>query len=177
MHRVLRRCFTAALLRGRHCSSATNHHHYQRQSNGGAVIPLTSQHPSLLQLCKAGRLDQALHLLLQIPDPLPPHHDHFCIAFLRSCQNEKDLLHTTLLLTHLSQRTKYELSGKLGDYFVITLVKCGGIQEALRLFLRLSSRSVYSWTAVISGFTHFGYGRNVVSLSASLAQLVCDPIQ
>lgn len=59
---------------------------------------------------------------------------------------------------------QYELSGKLGDYFVITLVKCGGIQEALQLFLRLSSRSVYSWTALISAFTHFGDGRKAIGM-------------
>eukprot|EP00250_Pteridium_aquilinum_P031215 c43251_g1_i1 orf=3-521(-) len=115
------------------------------------------------KLCQDGQLDKALHVfsLLEKLGTSPPGKDY--ISFLKACHRRKALDHVKQVLEHLIHH-RSKLAGALGDYLVITLVKCGGLEDALHIFHGFSQRSVYAWTAVISGFTDSGQGQDALTL-------------
>ena len=82
-----------------------------------------------------------------------------CLACLKVCIKKRNSLqakriHSFLIL----DKHTILLNGIVADYLVLALAKCGFIDEAHELSIALPSRSVFSWTAIISGYAECGRG-------------------
>ncbi|MCO5548062.1 hypothetical protein L7F22_001519 [Adiantum nelumboides] len=108
-----------------------------------------------------GKTLQGFAHLEQTGCVLPDHH---YLSLLKDCHTRKDLFFSKKVYEHLKRHKGEQLAGVLGDYLVISMVKCGGLEDALLVFNSLSQRNVYSWTALISGFTESGQGQEAVKL-------------
>lgn len=99
-------------------------------------------------LCMQGHLDEAINLLVDTERALS---DDVYLSLLKACNKSKTLSHVKRVHAHLIQFDT-DFSSLLGDYLVMTLAKCGAIDEAWQIFGTFSHRTVYSWTALISAF-------------------------
>lgn len=98
--------------------------------------------------CRQGELGRAVDVLVRLDTP-PLVDTYACL--LRACTGKKSLAQTKRVHAHLAQNG-LECTRFLGEYLVGTLVKCGGLADALHVFTRLQQRTVFSWTAMISGY-------------------------
>ncbi|KAH7300994.1 hypothetical protein KP509_23G007100 [Ceratopteris richardii] len=63
----------------------------------------------------------------------------------------------------------------LGDDLVIALAKCGALHDAHELLCGISHRTVYCWTAVISGYAEIGRGQDALSLYSDMQTDSIEP--
>ncbi|MCO5595892.1 hypothetical protein L7F22_049943 [Adiantum nelumboides] len=118
-----------------------------------------------------GDLYQALQLLSSA-DPLLSQGMY--LSLFKACNRSKSLALAKLIFNHVSSR-RLPLSGLFGDSLVVTLAKCGALEEARELFFSLSSRTVYSWTAMISGYTNCGKSNEALLLYTSMLEEGVEP--
>lgn len=148
----------------------------QAQSDRGHLKCVASLRPvrELLRLCEQGHLDEAVTALfcmdrLGITPPVTLYS-----SVLRACARRKALIQSRAvhasLATHGLETTRF-----LGEFMVSTLVKCGGFEDALQLFHRLPYRTVFSWTAVISGYSAIGQGREALRVYYCMQTEGLDP--
>ncbi|KAI5062547.1 hypothetical protein GOP47_0023086 [Adiantum capillus-veneris] len=120
--------------------------------------------PALLRMfhmfCELGQVDMALHVLLDMPHS-PTENMYY--SLLKACNQVEALAHAKLVRVHMS-RDPLATDGFLGEYLVITLAKCGDVVDALSVFHSLSDRTVFSWTAIISGFAECGKNNEALSM-------------
>lgn len=111
-------------------------------------MPSTAIHrQELIQsLCDEGHVDKAIDVLSEVEGPLS---DTVYLSLLKACNKSKSLSHVKGVHFHLA-RHKAKPSNLVGDYLVMTLAKCGALDEAHQIFNTLGRRTVYSWTALIS---------------------------
>lgn len=103
-------------------------------------------------LCKEGKLKSAINAMLRMDQQgIRPSVDMYR-SVLSACSSRKALAQAQLVREHLG-RVGFELTEYLGECLVDTLVKCGGIQEAVDVFQRLPNKTVASWRTVISGYS------------------------
>lgn len=76
-------------------------------------------------------------------------------CLLKACAERKALVQVKQVEGHLA-KNGLQFVGSLGEHMVCTLVNCGDLEHAIELFLRLPRRTVFSWTAMISGYTASG---------------------
>lgn len=114
------------------------------------VLPEVPYHRQeiIQSLCEQGHLDRAMNVLLDMESA--PSDDVY-LSLLKACNKSKALSHVKCVHLHLTQHDT-NFSSLLGDYLVMTLAKCGAIDEAFQIFSTLNRRTVYSWTALISAF-------------------------
>ncbi|KAH7316071.1 hypothetical protein KP509_21G077300 [Ceratopteris richardii] len=70
---------------------------------------------------------------------------------------------------------KADLSGIVGDYLVVTLAKCGGLELARSISALLPQRTVFSWTALISAYTDAGRSHEALSMYQSMLEEGIEP--
>eukprot|EP00250_Pteridium_aquilinum_P017103 c23452_g7_i1 orf=3-1220(-) len=106
-------------------------------------------------LCKNGDLDKALDVLSLIDalGSVPPAQTY--MSLLRACIRGKATSHARHVHAHLLEH-KVDLCGLVGDYLAMTLAKCGCLEDAHMVFDSLPSRTVFSWTAMISACVECG---------------------
>lgn len=117
----------------------------------------------LQSLCRRGKLDKAFDVmvLLEQQDDAPAVSIYR--SLLEECAKRKSLPLAKRIGAHLVNRGL--LSNRaLAEHTVRTFVKCGDLEYALKLFWRLPERTVFSWTAVISGFAISSKGKEVLVL-------------
>ena len=85
------------------------------------------------------------------------------ISLLKLCTTRKALSHVNKVHSHLV-RHDVRVSGFLGDYLVMSLAKCGGIDDAGQLFALLPSHTVFSWTALISAKVGCDCGKEALEM-------------
>lgn len=125
----------------------------ERRTAELATSVWSSRPSNLLQrLCKKGLLDEALDFLHR-KCTVPPVHVY--ASLFRLCARKRALDHAKQVHLHLTEHG-LENTQYLGESVVKTLVKCGGLDDALQAFCRLSKRTACSWTALISGYTAAG---------------------
>lgn len=101
-------------------------------------------------------LDAALELLLT--DQLRTAPLNVYRVFLKACAEKKVLARTRKLQLHLT-RLDLAFTRFLGEHLVSTLVKCGGLEEAVEVFNNLTHRGCLSWNAIVSGYAAAGQGK------------------
>ncbi|KAH7426213.1 hypothetical protein KP509_11G090500 [Ceratopteris richardii] len=91
------------------------------------------------------------------------------MLLLRTCNQNKFLQGSRQICTHALQH-KPKFPEFLGNYLVISLAKCGAIEEACSIFQALPSRTVYSWTAIISAHAFGGYAKKALDMQKSMVE-------
>ncbi|KNA08736.1 hypothetical protein SOVF_160020 [Spinacia oleracea] len=101
-------------------------------------------------LSRNGQIQEAVHLLCQIPNNAGQIGPEFYVELLQGCANETELF--------LSQQI-HGLIIKKGDVFarneyiqtrlVVCYAKCDELECTYRMFSRLVVKNIFSWTAII----------------------------
>ncbi|KAI5060620.1 hypothetical protein GOP47_0025040, partial [Adiantum capillus-veneris] len=141
--------------------------------------PLSSQH--LQNLSDGLSLDKALDDLLgpSCSSPKPPYthtplHESFYIPLLKACLKLKALPQAQRINAHLCHSIP-SLSTFLGENLLLTLARCGAISDALALFESLSQRTVFSWTAIISGLSDYGHAYDALRMHECMLEDGLEP--
>lgn len=116
---------------------------------------------AIRRLCDEGQLDRALDILKGMDQQGTTPHADVYRSLLKVCARRNALGHAQFVHAHLT-KNRLELTGYLGESVVITLVKCGALEDAVKLFRTVKQRSVFAWTAIISGLTLAGKGQDAL---------------
>eukprot|EP00250_Pteridium_aquilinum_P020487 c24834_g10_i1 orf=1-672(-) len=137
--------FQAFQMRNLHCLG------YQKQQNDNPSHAILGF--SLDTLCREGRLDIAMDMLScrELSGIATPCH--VFLPLMKACMKRRALAHAKRIHTYLALHHPLELTGSLGEHLVLTLARCGGLDDACDVFHKLLRRTVLSWTAIISGYT------------------------
>ncbi|MCO5575585.1 hypothetical protein L7F22_029387 [Adiantum nelumboides] len=111
-------------------------------------------------LCKEGRLDKAIIVLFHMKTS-PATNTY--ISLLKACNKSRDSYQAKQVHVHLVKHIQH-FSGYLGDYLVMTLARCGAIQDALETSRTLPHCTIFSWTAMLSAYAERGQGREALEL-------------
>eukprot|EP00250_Pteridium_aquilinum_P021973 c25273_g3_i1 orf=28-3111(+) len=114
----------------------------------------------VLQLCEDGQLDRALDVLFAM-GTVPSSSTY--LALLKRCIKNKAPCQAKQIHTHLV-RFNLQVAGLLGDYLVMTLAKCGAIEDAIQISNTLPHRTIFSWTAIISAYAECGLQREALQM-------------
>lgn len=107
------------------------------------------------RFCENGQLDEALAALVQREQQGNVASVKLYGCLLKECSRRRALVQAKKVHSCLAE--KGLASGRfLGEYLVSTMVKCGSIDDAVQIFGKLTRRTVFSWTALISGYTRSG---------------------
>lgn len=132
-------------------------------NNSFVTDPCRRLGKQLQSLCDEGQLDKAVDLLslweqLRVLPPVSVYS-----YLLKACTRRKVLAHVKQVQHHLSKhgldRTNFP-----GEQLVSSLVKCGGLHDALQVFHALPSRTIFAWAAIISGFAMAGRGQEALRM-------------
>eukprot|EP00250_Pteridium_aquilinum_P021969 c25273_g2_i2 orf=248-2998(+) len=103
----------------------------------------------LQTLCARGELDKALDLLAGLHTPLSTP---IYVSLFKACCNYNALPAAKRLQAHLLHH-RVPLQGPLSDHLVLTLARCGALEDA---HLASNTLSVFSWTALIAAYAAHG---------------------
>ncbi|MCO5546832.1 hypothetical protein L7F22_000269 [Adiantum nelumboides] len=96
------------------------------------------------------------------------------LSLLKACHNNKSLNCVKRIQAHLAYHHRY-LDGLLGENLVITLVKCGDVDAALKVFFELPFRTAFSWTTIISGLIEAGRSREALTMYFDMHEEGIEP--
>lgn len=136
----------------------------------------SSKNPSnedIQTLCKDGELEMALDGLSRM-QTIPWNNTY--LSLLQACTKQNSLAQVKLVHAHLASH-RLDLTTFLGDYVVTTLIKCGGLDEALHLFRRLPYRTVHSCACLISKLADYCRGREALQMQVLMQEDGIEPNQ
>ncbi|KAI5067594.1 hypothetical protein GOP47_0018122 [Adiantum capillus-veneris] len=135
---------------------------HKRALNGSSQnLPQDPFVAQIQALCQQGKLDCALQSLL-VRNRICSTRDVY-VCLLRTCILQQALLQAMQIHAHLLHH-KADLRGVVGDYLVVTLAKCGGIELARQVSASLPRRTVFSWTSMISAYTDAGLAHEALNM-------------
>ncbi|XP_016569548.2 pentatricopeptide repeat-containing protein At2g29760, chloroplastic [Capsicum annuum] len=73
------------------------------------------------------------------------------------------------------RKNKFDLSVPLGNALIDTFAKCGDMENAKAVFLRMGQRCIITWTTMISGLAVNGHCREAVELYGQMSLEVVEP--
>lgn len=118
-------------------------------------------------------LDKALSPLLRLEKGASPSLEQ-CRLLLKGCVKTKSVSAVKQLHTHLV-KNGFATQRALSESFVDTLVKCGGLSDALDVFSSLTHRTVLSYTAIIYGFVSAGQCKEALRMYKQMQQERVNP--
>lgn len=99
---------------------------------------------------------------------------HIYKDLLQACSRRKALDEAKQVYAHMAKHG-LQLHRFLADLVVTTMVSCGSFSDGLNLFQKLSHRTVFSWTAIISGYSNAGKFEEAVSCYEQMQQEGVQP--
>ncbi|KAH7298358.1 hypothetical protein KP509_25G039100 [Ceratopteris richardii] len=84
-------------------------------------------------------------------------------SLVKQCGNSKSAFLAQSLYKHFIHQ-RLDTSGFLGENLVISLAKCGALDESFHVFHSLPVRTTFAWTGLISGLTDYGHPRKALSI-------------
>ena len=87
----------------------------------------------------------------------------------------KAIHNAKLIFAHISSYNPSDLDGIVGPNLVVTLAKCGDIEEAMKISNGLHRRSVSSWIALISSYVERGDGKKALELYEDMIEDGIEP--
>lgn len=102
--------------------------------------------------CRTGHMDSAIGALSRMRTPCS---DGTYMSLLKACIKSKLLTHAKQIYTHIAHHQP-RLTVLLGGYLIVTLAKCGALEDAVQVSRALPFRTVFSWTAIISAHVERG---------------------
>lgn len=135
-------------------------------TKGSLIDYRTDFERRLLSFCDNGQLHAVPDLLRQM-DMAASVHTY--LTLLKSCTKLKALALVQRIYAHVAFH-RVPLSGILGDYMVVTLAKCGAIDEAKLLMDTLAARTIFSWNALISSCVESARSKEALKLYQCMQQ-------
>ncbi|MCO5608502.1 hypothetical protein L7F22_062713 [Adiantum nelumboides] len=129
--------------------------------------------PLIESLCHQGKLGHAVDVLSRTDRALSANA-YMCL--LRTCNKNEIGTVARKVCNHLTHHN-IQLSGFLGNYLVVILSKCAGIDDAQSIFMALPERTVFSWTAMISAHVTCGHAEEAIQMLLLYWQMHQEGIQ
>ncbi|KAJ0975805.1 hypothetical protein J5N97_017770 [Dioscorea zingiberensis] len=107
---------------------------------------------------KAKRPKEALELFKQMEMEMIAPDENTMVSVVSACASLADLNIGRLVHQFIRRQ------GIKEDKFVLTALvdmyaKCGSLEDALIVFLKMTQKDVFTWTVLIAGFATYGYGK------------------
>eukprot|EP01018_Ginkgo_biloba_P007202 Gb_06523 [translate_table: standard] len=118
---------------------------------------------ALSTLCKEGRLQEAFdiwHMLYE--QGSAPNSFKYC-CLLQGCAKMKALHEGKQLHAHVF-KTGFDLDLFLVNNLISMYVRCGSLLDARHVFDKSATRNLVTWSTMIAGYSHLGYGREAFML-------------
>eukprot|EP01018_Ginkgo_biloba_P015763 Gb_24018 [translate_table: standard] len=112
-------------------------------------------------LCKQGKLQQALHILL-VMDQYASWVDSYA-SLLQDCANTSSLTEGKQVHAHML-KTRNQVNHYLRTKLVIMYSKCGSLEDARIIFEKLDKREPFLWFAMMGGYGRQGLCEEVLNL-------------
>ena len=96
------------------------------------------------------------------------------LCLLQACGKWKALPEAKKLYRHITDH-QIPLNEFLHDYMVMTLAKCGAVDEASNAFRMMPCRSVFSWSAMISAYVEYGNPEDAFEAYCSMQKDGIEP--
>lgn len=128
----------------------------------------------LQNLCLGNQLDIAVDFLENLDREGAVLPFSIYQLLLRTCAKRRALLQAKRVYAYM---VKHELDSVtcLGESLVSTFVKCGAVEDAVQVLNGLTSQTVYSWTAVISGYASSGRGHKALRIYQQMRDQGVEP--
>ncbi|KAH7315734.1 hypothetical protein KP509_21G062900 [Ceratopteris richardii] len=130
-----------------------------------------SHEKSILFLCETGQLQNAIHTLA---NSFVHPSDSTYISLLRACIKKKALSYAKNVVEHVLLR-ETEKSGLLLDYLIISLARCGGVDDAWELHCTLHRNSAACWSSLICGYADCRKWREVTHVYHLMVENGVEP--
>jgi pentatricopeptide repeat protein len=106
---------------------------------------------------------EAIRLFHQMRSTEPKLSKFALSSILRACASLEAIEDGTQLHS-IAIKIGCELDPFLGSCLIDMYAKCGIVEDARKVFNRMSERDVVSWTSMISGYDQHGYGEEAMDL-------------
>eukprot|EP00250_Pteridium_aquilinum_P021939 c25267_g2_i1 orf=313-984(+) len=84
------------------------------------------------------------------------------VAQLKACAKQKDLLKGSQIHAEILESRLHEKNIFIGSTLVHMYARCGALAKARQVFEELPIQSVFSWTALITGYAQHGLGQEAL---------------
>eukprot|EP01018_Ginkgo_biloba_P024720 Gb_03959 [translate_table: standard] len=118
---------------------------------------------------QSGHSEDALKLFCLLKQSGAKPNQFIFASLVRTCASLADLEYGKQVHAH-TIKLKFEAEIYVASALVDMYVKCGEIEDACQLFSRMHKRDVVSWTAIISGHTNNGQGKEALKLFSQMQQ-------
>ncbi|KAH8965947.1 hypothetical protein BDL97_04G143100 [Sphagnum fallax] len=130
---------------------------------GSVQLSIDAWNAKLGRYVKSGQCEQAIELFQQMERECMTPSTFTFVTVLKACANLGLLQEGKRIHTQILQK------GCESDIFVSTSLvgmytKCGSLEDACKVFHRMSSHDVVSWTAMISGHVKHGQAQKALEL-------------
>ncbi|XP_058074612.1 pentatricopeptide repeat-containing protein At3g22690-like [Magnolia sinica] len=96
------------------------------------------------------------------------------VSTLLACAQLGDLRKGKLLHAYIKERM-IDCDIFVGNALINMYAKCGGLEEATRVFHEMPARDVFSWTAMITGYVHGSWFKEALALFQEMQLLRVEP--
>ncbi|MCO5592983.1 hypothetical protein L7F22_046987 [Adiantum nelumboides] len=123
---------------------------------------------------KLGPATATLSLFQQMLHHSVEPHPHAFAAALKACSSSSSLEHGMVVHLHIVENG-FESHAYLGSSLIDMYVRCVRLQDAQNVFAHYPSKSVFLFTALISGFAQVGQAHEALTLFAQMLQQGLHP--
>lgn len=129
----------------------------------------------ILAHVRCGQPTQAIELYRRMRESSLKPDSRIFVAALTACSTAMDLasgkeVHADLLGSTVSPGDVF-----LGSCLVDMYAKCGSLQDAQRVFEKLSAKNVVTWNCMIAGYAQCGLGQEALDLYATMQMQSVTP--
>ncbi|KAH9310397.1 hypothetical protein KI387_025432 [Taxus chinensis] len=118
---------------------------------------------NLTALCRAGRLKEAVQILLTTNKP--PVDSYTYVQLLQTCISKKALSQGEKIHSHISQTGFQLATHKLLQNTIISMYdKCGCLVDARQVFDQMTERDIHSWNIIIAAYRRHGFPHKSLTL-------------
>jgi pentatricopeptide repeat protein len=137
----------------------------QRNANGSS--------PEMVKnLCKQGRLKEALHILHSMEQRVG---SYTYICLLQGCIENKALEEGRLVHTHMKEKRFQVSNTYLWNTLLNMYAKCRSLADVRRVFDEMPERDVFSWTLIIQACASRGLDEEAMLMFRQMQQIHIKP--
>lgn len=81
---------------------------------------------------------------------------------LQRCAKTRDLTGGKMIHAHIIL-SNFEFDMFVHNHLLNMYAKCGNLENASQVFVKMPQRNVVSWTAIMAGYDQHGYGEDVLN--------------
>ncbi|KAI5067652.1 hypothetical protein GOP47_0018180 [Adiantum capillus-veneris] len=118
---------------------------------------------------KLGQNERAFQLYNNLLDSKLKPNEYIHVAVLKACANLTDIIQGNLIYSYIVE-DGLETDLYIGNTMMDTYSKCGHLQDAQKVFTKMSNRDVVSWNTLITGYATHVHGLEAIQLLQQMHQ-------